>query len=335
MMRAPPFWYGASGRDAAPLLQALLAPISVLYGAAARWTQARAISAKLDAPVICVGNVTVGGVGKTPIVRALRARLSARGWRPATLSRGHGGRLAGPLVVDPSVHGASDVGDEPLLHARDGLAIVARDRLVGAELAIDRGADLILMDDGFQNTALVKDVSLLVFDAKSGIGNGKIFPAGPLRERLKDGLARADAAIVMGGDGPAPDYLGGIAGPVLFARLDAAAPAPDGPLVAFAGIGDPVKFFDTLAGLGADLVETAPYPDHHPYKDEELRWLATLAQERGARLITTEKDAMRLSPLWRGKVLTLPVMARFADEAALDALFAAGLPATVPTGGAD
>lgn len=318
-MRPPEFWTGrATGRDSAPVLQALLAPVSWAYaGVVARRVRA-APRYHAPFPVICVGNLTLGGAGKTPVTRALRAKLGAGA---AVLLRGYGGRDDGAREAKPDAS-AADVGDEALLHARDGLTIVSRDRIAGAKLAEEHGARALLMDDGFQNTQLAKDVSLIVIDGQALFGNGKVFPAGPLREPLQGGLARADAIVLIGDlpeDAPA-DPFG--AKPVLRAHLAPLAPPPPGPLIAFAGIARPQKFFDTLREAGADLSETAPFPDHHAFDAGDLDWLGKLAAERGARLITTEKDFVRLPADWRARVAVLPVAARFEDEAALDALLA-------------
>lgn len=323
-MRAPEFWRAdAEGRDRAPMLRALLTPLSWAYAAAAAHRQRTTIVRRAPAPVICIGNFTVGGAGKTPIARAIRDKL---GPGAHTLSRGYGGRAIGPLRVTADMD-AREVGDEPLLHAADGPAWVSRDRLAGALAACQAGAHAIIMDDGFQNPALAKDLSLVVIDPGFGIGNGAVFPAGPLRETLADGLARADAIIIAhpwGGhaESPEQDWLDAFNKPILNAVIEPAGDLPEGKLVAFAGLGRPEKFFDTLEALGADLEEAAPYPDHHAYSEDDLGFLAQLAEERGARLITTEKDASRLSPAWRARVAVLPVRARFEDERALDDLLA-------------
>lgn len=319
-MRAPEFWSGeAEGRDVAPFVQAAMQPLSWIWIAV---TAARIASAKperVDAPVICVGNLTVGGVGKTPIVRALRARLGERGVKTAVLLRGHGGRLSGPVRVDIS-HLAADVGDEALLHANDGLTVIARDRVAGARLAVEAGAELILMDDGFQNPALAKDASLIVVDARVGFGNGRVVPAGPLREPIKAGLARADAIVrvVNAGEEARSIATGGL--PVIDATIQPTGAAPTGPVVAFAGIGRPEKFFATLRASGAEIVDAIPFADHHPYTDDDVAFLTRLAAERGARLVTTEKDHVRLPIAAQSGILHLPVSARFADAAALDAI---------------
>lgn len=321
-MRPPEFWRAeVSGRDSALALRALLTPLSWAYAFAAAHRIRTTISRHAPVPVICVGNLTVGGAGKTPISRAIRAKL---GPDAHMLSRGYGGRIAGPLRVTPDMP-ASEVGDEPLLHARDGAAWIARDRLAGAQAAAQAGAHAIIMDDGFQNPALAKDLSIIAVDPEYGIGNGQVFPAGPLRERLEDGLARADAIVLLSPSAAAaeaPAWLSSFAKPILHARLEPAGIAPDGNLVAFAGLARPEKFFDTLAGMGAKVTEAVPFADHHPYSEDDLRHLEELAKDHDARLITTEKDAARLTPAWRARVAVLPVAARFADDAALDTLLA-------------
>lgn len=324
-MRPPRFWEAeVSGRDAVPVLRMLLAPVSWAYAAAAAHRQRTTITRHAPIPVVCIGNFTVGGAGKTPITRALRAKL---GENAHTLSRGYGGRVAGPLRVTPDMD-AREVGDEPLLHARDGAAWIARDRLAGALAAAQAGARAIVMDDGFQNPALGKDLSIVVVDPVFGVGNGRVFPAGPLRETLAAGLARADAIVLL--DAPAPEaagetpavqeFLADFKKPILHARLEPTGYVPSGKLVAFAGLARPEKFFDTLTALGVQLADAVPFADHHVYSEDDLGVLAQMAEERGASLITTEKDAARLSPEWRTRVAVLPVAARFEDEAQLDAL---------------
>lgn len=319
-MRPPEFWKAdVSGRDSALALRALLTPVSWAYAFASAHRIRTTISRHAPVPVICIGNLTVGGAGKTPISRAIRAKLG-----PAAhmLSRGYGGRVAGPLRVTTDMS-ASEVGDEPLLHARDGAAWIARDRLAGALAAAQSGARAIIMDDGFQNPTLAKDLSIVAVDPGYGIGNGEVFPAGPLRERLADGLARADAIVLLhpqGAEQVEQVWLEGFAKPILHARLEPAGIVPEGKLVAFAGLARPEKFFDTLTGMGAQLADAVPFPDHHPFSDDDLKHLEALAKDHDARLITTEKDAARLSPEWRARVAILPVAARFADDAALENL---------------
>lgn len=322
-MRQPEFWKaGARGRDAAIALRAVLTPLSWAYAWATSERIRRATPRHAPVPVVCIGNLTIGGAGKTPLARAIRAKL---GPSAHTLSRGYGGRAPGPLRVTPDMD-AGEVGDEPLLHARDGAAWVARDRVAGAFAAAQAGAHAIVMDDGFQNPALAKDLSILVVDPGFGAGNGQVFPAGPLREPLAAGLARADAVVLLRnaneGEAAEVDWLAAFAKPKLEARLEPAGIVPEGKLVAFAGLARPEKFLATLQGMGAHVADFVPFPDHHAFSDEDLRLLAELAQENGAMLITTEKDAARLAPEWRARVAVLPVAARFADEAALDALLA-------------
>lgn len=323
-MRPPEFWKAdAGGRDAAVALRALLTPLSWVYAFATAHRLRTTTPRHAPAPVVCIGNLTVGGAGKTPLARAVRAKL---GPGAHTLSRGYGGRVEGPLRVTPDMD-AREVGDEPLLHARDGAAWISRDRFAGAMAAAQAGARAIIMDDGFQNPSLVKDLSLVAIDPVFGIGNGQVFPAGPLRERLANGLARADALVMLQGaptdeELPEQNWLHEFSKPILHARLAPSGIAPDRALVAFAGLARPEKFFDTLAAMGAEVVEAVPFGDHHYYSQEDLRLLAQMAEERDAMLITTEKDAARLSPEWRARVAVLPVTARFDDEAALDALLA-------------
>ncbi|NWG45159.1 MAG: tetraacyldisaccharide 4'-kinase [Alphaproteobacteria bacterium] len=321
MKLAPPgFWQGRSALDRA--LGAALSPLGHLYdgAGAARW--ARATPASAPVPVLCVGNLTLGGTGKTPLALALADRLRARGRKPGFLTRGYGGRLEGPLAVDPSVHGAREVGDEPLLLAASAPTILARDRVAGAGLAPGLGIDCLIMDDGFQNPALAKTACVLVIDAEAGLGNGRVFPAGPLREAPGRGLARADLVILMG-EGPGPRILAGWPGPVVRARL---APAPDAvrfrgrAVVAFAGIGRPAKFFSTLTGLGARLAGAHALADHAVPGEGFLSRLASAAEAAGAVLVTTAKDAVRLSPAWRARVDVLEVTVELEEEGPVEAL---------------
>lgn len=319
-LRAPDFWYReATGREAAPLLRALLSPWAALYAAAGARRIATTVPQRVDARVICIGNVTMGGAGKTPISRAVRAIL---GPSAHTVSRGYGGRLKGPHRVSVS-DTAKDVGDEPLLHAADGPAWISRDRVAGAQAAIAAGATTVILDDGFQNPKLAKDLSILVFDAVAGIGNGAVFPAGPLREPVKQGTARAQAVVLVRANAESaretPAYLEGFTGPVFNAWLKPQA-APKGRLLAFAGLARPEKFFETLRATGAELIDGAPFSDHHLYTESELNALSAHAKHHDAILITTEKDAVRLAPAWREKIAVLPVQAQFAEAEAFSAL---------------
>jgi tetraacyldisaccharide 4'-kinase len=318
-MREPSFWWGE-----ASLASALLAPLAAIYGAVA---QARmgGRGRRAGAPVVCIGNLTVGGAGKTPTALAVARMLAATGERPVFLSRGYGGALAGPVWVDPARHNAHDVGDEPLLLARTAPTIVARDRVKGA--AIAAGASVIVMDDGFHNPSLAKDFSVLVVDARRGIGNGRIIPAGPLRAPLDAQLSRAHALVVVGTSSRAAAVAAAARArdiPVLQARLrpDAAFIAGLGGgarVLAFAGIGDPEKFFLTLADAGVALSARRSFPDHHRYTHGEAKALCEEAGRAGLVLVTTEKDLARLGGADEAEELAaqaraLPVTLAFEDE---------------------
>lgn len=322
-MREPHFWSAdldPYSRDSAPVTRALLTPFSLIYSA---MTARRIASTKpyhAGIPVICVGNLTAGGVGKSPVVAALRERLSSSTkQRIATLSRGYGGSEKGPLKVDPTLHSAEQVGDEPLMLACAGESWIGADRAKAGAAMANAGVQAILMDDGHQNPGLYKDLSLIVVDATARFGNGHVIPKGPLREPIAKGLSRADAVIVMG-SGPIPEELGNFNKPILRAIIQARAPAPPGPLIAFAGIGRPEKLFDSLAASGGDVRDAAPFPDHHVYKQSDLKWLRQLASDHQAELITTEKDYVRLSKEDRGGILTFPVEAVIEDAHKLDDL---------------
>jgi tetraacyldisaccharide 4'-kinase len=321
MRPAPEFW--TRGGVAAHLLQ----PLAWAHAAAGAARHALARPWRAPVAVICVGNLVAGGAGKTPVVLDLAQRLAARGARPHILSRGYGGSVAGPMRVDPARHAAADVGDEPLLLAAAAPTWIARDRVAGARAAAAAGAGLILMDDGFQNPYLHKDIALLVIDGSYGFGNGRIIPAGPLREPVAAALARADAVVLMGADEAGiASSLGAV--PVLAATLaPVAGTAIDGPVVAFAGIGRPEKFFRTVAATDARIVARHGFADHYLYGERILARLAAEAQAAGARLVTTAKDAVRLPPAWRARVAVLEVEVRWRDAAALDALLARAVPA--------
>ncbi len=288
-------------------MAALLAPLGALYGLSVRARLRRARPFRPKAQVVCIGNLTAGGSGKTPIAIAIGHVLTARGKKVVFLTRGYGGRLRGPVRVNAAQHSASDVGDEPLLLAAHGTVIVARNRADGARLADALGADIILMDDGFQNFQIAKDLSLVVVDAESGFQNGRLIPAGPLREAVAQGLARADGIVLMG---EGAFRLPSFAGPILSARIvPTALDALRGRSVfAFAGIGRPQKFFQMLRRIGAEIVAERSFPDHHKFTALELS------------LVTTEKDFVRLDAASRISIVAVPVHAAFADGAALAAL---------------
>jgi tetraacyldisaccharide 4'-kinase len=301
------------------LVPDLLQPLAWAYAAMGGLRHAWTRPWRAPVPVICVGNLVAGGAGKTPVAIALARRLQAKGRAVHLLSRGYGGSLAGPVAVDRRRHDASQVGDEALLLAAAAPAWIARDRPAGARAAIAAGAQCLLLDDGLQNPTLAKDLSLLVIDGTYGLGNGRVLPAGPLREPLATGLARADAVVLMGEDraGVTARLAGKV---VLHARLapENAATFAGRAVVAFAGIGRPAKFFATLGGIGAELVARYAFADHHPYRAAELQRLLAEAQAAHAVLVTTAKDAARLPPEWRPHVEVLTVAAEFADAALLD-----------------
>jgi tetraacyldisaccharide 4'-kinase len=268
-------------------------------------------------PVLCLGNFTLGGAGKTPAALAVAALLAELGRAPAFLSRGYGGRVAGPVQVDPGRHGAAEVGDEPLLLARRAPAVVSRDRPAGAALCRRLGADVIVMDDGLQNPSLAKDLSLAVIDGAVGLGNGLPVPAGPLRAPLDRQWPHVGGLVVVGAGAPG-DALARVAErrnlPVHWARLVRDADDWAGRrCLAFAGIGRPDKFFATLAEAGAVIASRRSFPDHHAYRTGELAALAEEAERLGADLVTTEKDAVRLPPAVAARVRVLRVRLAFDD----------------------
>jgi tetraacyldisaccharide 4'-kinase len=308
-MRAPDFW---RRRGAVALA---LTPLGALYGFSVALKARFAKPFDPGLPVICVGNLTAGGSGKTPIAIAIAERLRATGHKPFFLTRGYGGKERGPAMA-LRAHSAAQMGDEALLLARAAPTIVARDRAAGARLAKDKGATVLVMDDGHQNFSLCKSLSLVVVDAQTGFSNSFQIPAGPLREPVAQGLARADAVILMG-DG-APD-LHGFSGPVLRAHLKVDGEAFAGKSVfAFAGIGRPEKFVASLETAGAEVVGSCFFDDHHPYTEDDIDQLKTIAGE--SQLVTTEKDFVRLGVAQREGIRLLKAAALFDDPPALDGL---------------
>jgi tetraacyldisaccharide 4'-kinase len=315
-MRRPEFW----DRGPSHPLALAAAPLALAYrlGGALRQAVARPVPPPI--PVVCVGALTVGGAGKTPAVLALAARLQAAGRAVHLVSRGYGGRERGPLRVDPARHDAAAVGDEPLLLAAAAPCWVARDRPAGIRAAAAAGAAIALLDDGFQNPTIGRSRSLLVIDGAQGFGNGRILPAGPLREPPARGIARADAVLLIGDDrhrvaARLPPGL-----PLFRAALRMRLP-PDlagRPLLAFAGIGRPEKFFAALEAAGATLAGKAGFADHHPYSEAEVAALLAQARRSGAALVTTAKDLVRVPLALRADARAVPVELVWEDAAGVD-----------------
>jgi tetraacyldisaccharide 4'-kinase len=308
-MRPPEFW-----KRRGPTAT-LLAPLGLVYGASVAWKARHGRPYRSQARIICVGNLSAGGSGKTPVALTIGARLQARGRHAFFLTRGYGGSESGPAPVQ-AYDDAARMGDEALLLAQCAPTVVARNRAEGAKFAIAHGADTIVMDDGHQNFTLAKDLSIVVVDGEGGFGNGLMIPAGPLRESVAQGLKRADAVVVMNDGNP---DLGAYEGPVLRARLVPGANTFEGQRVfAFAGIAMPEKFLASLKETGAIVTGSHFFADHHAFRDGEIAALKTLTGE--ARLVTTEKDFVRLSETDRAGIAVLPVRAVFEDQAALDRL---------------
>jgi tetraacyldisaccharide 4'-kinase len=331
-LEAPSFWYRQRGAVAAAL-----APLGALYGRIAEAKYACATPYRSRLPVICIGNFTLGGGGKTPTAIAVASLLANLGARPCFLTRGYGGKSRGPAEVKPG-DGAADVGDEALLLAEIAPTMVSGDRAWGAKAIESTDATAIVMDDGFQNPGLAKDLSLIVVDAGFGIGNGLVMPAGPLRAPLDAQIARADALIIIGTGGnaaPLEQAFTAHGKPVLKARM---VPRRDKrwlgvlPVIAFAGIAAPEKFYATLGANGARVIAKHSFGDHHRYTRKEAAALLKEADERKAMLVTTEKDFVRIpdeegTPLGELKFRSrpFPIAVEFEDEAAVKALLATAL----------
>lgn len=326
MMQAPGFWASIKGRK--DWRARLLSPLGSIYAHATAQRLRNGSRNRLTVPVICVGNINVGGSGKTPTVIAICEKLRNAFYDPHIVSRGYGGTITNPTEVDPSRHTAAQTGDEPLLLSAFARTWVAKDRAAGAQAAVSAGATAIVLDDGFQNPSLFHDLSIVVVDAETGFGNELCLPAGPLREPVQTGLARADILLSIGSaDAQArfdtsslPSNLPHICGSL--APLQTGMDWTDTPLIAFAGIARPEKFFATLRDLGATLLRCEDLGDHERLSPALLKRLDDEACSKGAQLVTTEKDAARLPPAYRSKVITLPVRLTIEDMSALDSAIA-------------
>lgn len=303
------------------MLARLLSPLSALTGA----ITARRVSHpgwRAPVPVICCGNVTVGGAGKTTVALDIGQRLAARGLAVHFLLRGYGGSKRGPHRVAAG-DTAAVVGDEALLLADVAPTWIGGDRAASARAAVDTGAQVLVMDDGLQNPSLEKDLSLLVVDGASGFGNGRVLPAGPLREPVAAGAARCQAAVLIGPDATNAASL--LSLPILRARLQ---PGPEiatwvgRQVLAFAGIARPGKFFTTLSDAGVIVAGTLPFPDHHPFTAADMRHVLAEAKRLDAMPITTPKDAVRLPAGYRDHIAVVGVSLAWDDPAALEALLA-------------
>lgn len=299
----PAWWYESADRP--HVAARVLSPLGRLYGWAVEQRFRKAEPYRAALPVLCIGNFTAGGTGKTPLARFLIAAMAARGVTPACLTRGYGGALAGPVWVDPARHTAREAGDEPMLVAREARVMLARGRADGlAAIERDGGVGAVVMDDGLQNPTVAKDLVIALVDARRGFGNGHVFPAGPLRARLEFQLGLVDCIVVMGDDppeGPAPvfgDLKKRFPGPVLRGAV-----RPSGDLawiggarvLAYAGIANPDRFFRLVERFEPATLARRAFPDHHVFSEQDARALVAEADAAGAVLATTEKDLARLS----------------------------------------
>lgn len=309
-MKTPAHWKHKN------ILAAALLPFGLLYAAATALRLKLKRPRAAARPIVCIGNLTAGGTGKTPTAVSVAKILKEQGLNPFFVSRGYGGSLSG-VIVDRQLHSAAQTGDEPLLLAREAGVSVNADRFKAAQKATEAGADVLIMDDGFQNPGLKKDVSLLVFDGGFGVGNALPLPAGPLRENFKAGLKRADAAVIIGDD--ATGLRGRLGSLPIFNGKMRALPLDDTqtPAIAFAGIGRPEKFYNSLRELGVTIVKTFDFPDHHAYREKELHNLIDLAWKEDAQLITTAKDFVKIPRDLQHHFKVLEIEIEWQDKKAL------------------
>ena len=298
-MKTPPFWYQPPG-----LLSTLLQPIGWLYGKGGKVISSFKKSQRFPIPIISIGNIVSGGSGKTPTAIALAHILKEKGIKVHFVTRGYGGRKQGPLLVNASSHTPEEVGDEPLLLARQSQTWVAKSRPLGVQAALEDGAELIILDDGHQTTSLYKDISFVVVDALQGFGNGQVIPAGPLREGLEEGLKRADAIICIG-------KSTGLFDKQMFSAKSVFQPLKVGRVVAFCGLGFPQKFYKSLKEFGINVVATESFPDHYIYQEKDLQRLLTISKAHQAELVTTRKDWVKLPKAWQTRVNVLDMHIEF------------------------
>jgi len=320
-MRAPEFWKHRKYTHAlAPALTLLWSPCGWVYGQAVEIKQQ--LSGQpwtCPAPIICVGNLTVGGAGKTPVALGIMQRLQSFGLNAHFLTRGYGGKLTGPVQVDSNLHTYQDVGDEALILAQTAPTWVSPDRVKGAQSAFENGAQAIVMDDGFQNPSLYKNLSVIVIDGAYGFGNGHVMPAGPLRQPLKPGLDRSDVFMIIGDDQFNVSKI--LNKPILKASVHKnnwSEIFAQRPVIAFAGIGRPQKFFDAIKNQGGDLIESHAFADHFPYDNRHLEPIINSAKSKNAVIVTTEKDMVRIPENLKHEVKALTISLDWRDRTALD-----------------
>jgi len=311
-VRAPEFWHNKGG-----ILSFVLSPFGWIYSAITSMRAAAKPTWAAPIPVICIGNVVMGGAGKTLVSIDLAERLKAKGQNPHIIMRGYGGSMNAPTKVDLNLHNANDVGDEALLLARTAPTWVGARRADVAKHATKDGASVLIMDDGFQNPSLAKDLSLLVVDAEYGFGNGRVCPAGPLREPIKNAASRAHAVISLGGS--LSENVMNLPAFVGYTEPTSNATDIHGErVVAFGGIGRPEKFFNSLKAAGAELTETISFPDHHPFSDAEIKNVLAKAKTQNSIAITTEKDFVRIPAALRTDIMSFPVRLRWEQADAFE-----------------
>ncbi len=312
-MRPPSFWNISHGRDAAIFIRTLLMPLAWLYDFA---TQSRIKNGEyldIGIPIISIGNISLGGTGKTPLSRVL-AHEFGKTRKVAVVSRGYGGEITAPTKVDFEKHNAVQIGDEPLMLAKDIDVFIGKNRTDAALLAKNNGTELIILDDGHQNPALLKTASIIVIDGSVGFGNGHIFPAGPLREKPNIGLKRGDLVVWIGTKDKLAECNIPKNTPIFFSKIAPVKKNYEGKYIAFCGIGRPEKFHDSLKESGIDIIDLIPFPDHHYFSKSELENLKERAHAENAKLITTEKDYSRIDTDFGKDIEVLEINIEFEDK---------------------